>query len=133
MTDWLDEILDHDPGEAVPEGFASRVLRRVEEEQRPTPRLLRFPVVLSSVAAAILLVAAGFWLGQGAKPVEPLLGDPSSSDSASLELAELYSYRGVLRDLEIASDADLDLVFLDEAADTWILDEAVDSDGEEER
>ena len=123
MTDWLEEILDCDPGETVPEGFASRVMARTHKQGK----LLRFPRVVAIAAAGALLIAAGFWMGNGAKPMEPVLGDPNSSDSASLELAELYSNRDVLQDFEILSDADLELAFHDESTGTWVLDETVEA------
>ena len=119
MTDWLEEILDSDPGEPVPAGFVSRVIA----ETQPSGKLLRFPGLLAVAAAAVLLMAVGFWIGNGAKPVAPLVGDPNSSNSASLDLAELYSNRDVLQDFEILSDAELELAFQDESASTWILDE----------
>ena len=126
MTDWLEEILDRDPGEAVPEGFASRVMARTHKKGR----LLRFPQLAAVAAAGVLLLAAGFWMGNGAKPMEPVLGDPNSSNVASLELAELYSNRDVLQDFEILSDAKLELVFVDESTGTWILDETVEASAE---
>lgn len=144
MTNWLEETLDRDCGEAVPEGFAARVLARVQQEQSaaetlgaeehrsiadqqgagPTHgRLLRFPQYMSLVAAAALLLAVGFWMGNGAKPVEPTLINPGSTSMAALELAGLYNNRNVLQDLDILSDADHELAFQDEEASTWILDE----------
>lgn len=126
MTDWLEEILDRDPGEAVPEGFASRVMARTHNQGR----LLRFPRLVAVAAAGVLLLAAGFWMGNGAKPMEPVLGDPNSSDMASLELAELYINRDVLQDFEILSDAELELAFVDESTGTWILDETVEANAE---
>ncbi|MCP4091988.1 MAG: hypothetical protein GY747_00955 [Planctomycetes bacterium] len=123
MTDWLEEILDRDTGETVPEGFASRVVARTQTQGR----LLRFPRVAAVAAAAVLLLAAGFWMGNGAKPMEPVLIDPGSTNSASLELAELYSNRDVLQDFEILSDADLEFAFIDESTGAWILDETVEA------
>ena len=66
-------------------------------------------------------------MGDGAKPVEPTLVDPGSTNMAALELAELYNNRDVLQDLDILSDADLELAFQDEAASTWILDETAEA------
>ena len=141
MTDWLDETLDHDSGETVPDGFAARVFTRVREEaareecadaqKTPTPspvgvRALSFPSTLGIAAAAVLLLAVGFWLGHGAKAVEPTLLHPGSSQMATLELSELYSNRALLQDFDILSDAELELAFQDEAAKTWILDETSD-------
>lgn len=136
MTNWLEETLDRDYGEAVPEGFAARVMAGVQEEQAATEqsatergvapargRLLRFPHFMGLAAAAALMLAVGFWMGNGAKPVEPTLISPGSTNMAALELAELYSNRDVLQDFDILSDADLELAFQDEEASTWILDE----------
>ncbi|MDP7061525.1 MAG: hypothetical protein QF489_01150 [Planctomycetota bacterium] len=123
MTDWLEEILDCDSGESVPDGFASRVVARAPNQGR----LLRFPRIVTLAAAGALLLAVGFWMGNGAKPMEPVLVDPGSTNSAALELAELYSNRDVLQDFEILSDADLEFAFIDESAGTWILDETVEA------
>jgi|SaaInl4_150m_RNA_FD_contig_21_1908139_length_1372_multi_15_in_0_out_0_2 hypothetical protein len=160
MTDWLEETLDRDYGEAVPEGFAAGVMARVQQEQgaaehlstevargaaqhrrigedgntaehqnagAPRGRILHFPHFMGLAAAAALLLAVGFWMGDGAKPVEPTLVDPGSTNMAALELAELYNNRDVLQDLDILSDADLELAFQDEAASTWILDETAEA------
>jgi hypothetical protein len=134
MTDWLEETLDRDFGEAVPEGFASRVLARVQLGANhldggvaapATSRILRFPKLIGLTAAAALLLSVGFWFGNGAKPVEPTLVEPGSLNMAALDLAELYSNRDVLQDFEILSAADLELAFQDEVASTWILDETI--------
>jgi len=136
MTDWLEETLDHDFGEAVPEGFASRVLASVQRNANnlddgvvvpAAGRILRFPKLMGITAAAALLLAVGFWVGNGAKPVEPTLLEPGSIDMAALDLAELYSNRDVLQDFEILSAADLELAFQDEVASTWILDETAEA------
>jgi len=154
MTDWLDETLDRDYGEAVPEGFAAGVMARVQQEQGAEEhlsvevaggaaqhqslaeresaaglqsRILRLPHFMGMAVAAALLLAVGFWMGSGAKPVEPTLVDPGSTNMAALELAELYSNRDVLQDLDILSNAELELAFQDEAASTWILDETAEA------
>jgi hypothetical protein len=146
MTDWLEETLDRDFGETVPEGFADRVMARVQQESeefaqtgeqaggvevgfegdngaQTSGRLLRFPHFAGLATAAATLLAVGFWMGSGAKPVEPTLLNPGSTNMAALDLAELYSNRDVLQDFDILSDADLELAFQDEEASTWILEE----------
>lgn len=131
MTDWLDDILDHDTPEPVPEGFLAGVLDKVSVEQdRPQAaethrgggRLLHLPQLLGMAAAAIVLVAAGFWMGHGARPMEAepsLLGGP---ENASLDLEELYRNREVLEAFDVLSDEDLESAFLDAEAGTWVLD-----------
>jgi len=134
MTDWLEQTLDRDFGEAVPEGFAARVVAEAHEQDgaeegydsSPRPgKVLRFPTLIGVAAAAALLMAAGFWIGSGSKPVEPTLIDPGSSQMANLELAELYSNRELLSDIDFLSDAELELAFQDEVSSAWILSETV--------
>lgn len=134
MTDWLEDILDRDTPESVPEGFAERVVQAARAEAaagasggsnpEPQGRLLHLPHFLGLASAAALLLAVGFWIGQGAQPLhqEPVLG--SGPDNASLDLEELYRNREVLEDFEILSDEELNEVFLDVEAGTWVLDYA---------
>lgn len=132
MTDWLDDALDQHPGAPVPEGFAARVTaaaRAVEGSQEeavaPAPaspatgRILRFT---SFAAAAVLLLAVGFWIGQGADPLQAPVPQPAGSDSAALDLDEIYANRELLEDFDLLSDAELELALQDSAAGTWILD-----------
>ncbi|MHC4822661.1 MAG: hypothetical protein ACYTEP_01425 [Planctomycetota bacterium] len=134
MTDWLDDILDRDTPEPVPEGFTERVVAAAQAEpthesspEGATPtqgRLLQLPHLFGMATAAALILAVGFWIGQGARPLhqEPVLG--SGPDNAFLDLEELYRNREVLEDFDILSDEDLDQVFLDAEAGTWVLDYA---------
>ncbi len=133
MTDWLEDILDRDTPEPVPEGFAERVVSAARTEAAGSSgpigpvvqrRLLHFPHMLGLATAAALLLAVGFWIGQGAQPLhqEPVLG--SGPDNAFLDLEELYRNREVLEDFDILSDEDLNQVFLDAEAGTWVLDYA---------
>ena len=131
MTDWLDDILDHDTPEQAPEGFLAGVLEKVSAEQErsqaaPTPRgggrLLHLPQLLGMAAAAIVLVAAGFWMGHGARPMEAephLMGGP---ENAMLDLEELYRHREVLEAFDVLSDEELENAFLDAETGTWVLD-----------
>lgn len=138
MTDWLNEVLDHNSGEAAPDGFTERVLQAVHSEEenasptspgRPRGWVLHLPALAGMTAAAALLLAFGFWLGAGAKELQPTLVSPSSTHSASLDLEELYLNREMLRDFEILSDSELELAFQDEAAGTWILDQGLEEEG----
>lgn len=135
MTDWLDDILDHDSPEPVPEGFLARVMEQVPTEEgrvdssstlsddpKVGGRMLHFPQLLSMTAAAIVLVGAGFWMGHGARPMEQepaMIGGP---ENAALDLDELYRNREVLEAFDILSDEELENAFLDAETGTWVLD-----------
>lgn len=130
MTEWLDDVLDQHPGAPVPEGFAERVLAAVGEEQ-PTQhkggRLLQFS---SLAAAAALLLAVGFWMGQGADPLRTPINPGIGGATAELDVAELYDNRELLEDFELLSDAELELAFQDESSGTWILDVPLEDSSE---
>ncbi|MGB0685144.1 MAG: hypothetical protein ACPGQD_03020 [Planctomycetota bacterium] len=129
MIDWFDDALDQHPGASVPEGFATRVTAAARAEEgspeiavAPSPatgRILRFT---SFAAAAVLLLAVGFWIGQGADPLQAPVQQPTGSDSAALDLDEIYANRELLEDFDLLSDAELELALQDSAAGTWILD-----------
>ncbi|MGB0952579.1 MAG: hypothetical protein ACPG31_05100 [Planctomycetota bacterium] len=133
MTDWLDDILDQDSPEPVPEGFLARVMEEVSAEEGSSHsastsphsgggRLLHFPQLLGMTAAAIVLVAAGFWMGHGARPMEQspaVLGGP---ENAELDLEEMYRNRELLEAFDVLSDEDLEGAFLDAETGTWVLD-----------
>ena len=139
MTDWLEEILDRDTPESVPEGFAQRV---VTEAKLSTDgeaksggsslsgvgggRLIRFPQLMSMCAAAVLLLAVGFWIGQGGDSMHSPAVLGNGPENAMLDLDELYENRGVLEAYEILSDDDLDSAFFDAESGTWALDYTLD-------
>ncbi len=147
MTDWLDDALDQHPGAPVPEGFAARVTAAARAEESgpevveapaspvPAPaspatgRILRFT---SFAAAAVLLLAVGYWIGQGADPLQAPVPQPAGSDSAALDLDEIYANRELLEDFDLLSDADLELALQDSAAGTWILDVPVPGEAAED-
>lgn len=131
MTDWLDDILDQDTPEPVPEGFLAQVLEEVSAEQESSGsasthpsggRLLHFPQLLGMTAAAIVLVAAGFWMGHGARPMDTEPTQIGGPENAALDLEEMYRNRDVLEAFEVLSDEDLENAFLDAETGTWVLD-----------
>lgn len=135
MTDWLEEILDRDTPESVPEGFAQRVVAEAKSSPegevkagRPTyagaggGRLINFPQLMSMAAAAVLLLAAGFWMGQGADSLHDPAVLGNGPENAMLDLEELYQNRAVLEVYEVLSDDDLAPAFYDAESGTWALD-----------
>lgn len=133
MTDWLDDILDQDTPEPVPEGFLARVLDEVSAEEGTKPaagsnhhtsggRLLHFPQLFGMTAAAIVLVAAGFWMGHGARPMEQGPAVTGGPENAELDLEELYRNRELLEAFDVLSDEELESAFLDAETGTWVLD-----------
>ncbi len=94
VTSWLDEnpealkevehlrrvwdLLDLYEEEAVPEGFANRVLAEVEVSgAEPRGRLIRFPGLVGALAvAALVLVALGIGMRLGRRPADPVAPPP---------------------------------------------------------
>ncbi|MFK5955659.1 MAG: hypothetical protein QM477_04345 [Planctomycetota bacterium] len=134
MTDWLDEILDCDTPESVPEGFAARVVAAAQAdgadvERDGRGRLISFPQLMSMTAAAVLLLSVGFWMGQGADAVHQPVAIGQGPENAMLNLDELYQNREVLEAFDILSDEALDSAFLDVESGTWALDYALEEEG----
>ena len=132
MTDWLDEILDRDTPESVPEGFAQRVVSAAKEEGHEDSselsggRLIRFPQLMSMAAAAVLLLAVGFWMGQGGDRLHSPAVLGNGPENAMLDLDELYQNRDVLEAYEVLSDDALDSAFFDAESGTWALDYTIE-------
>lgn len=127
MTDWLDEILDHDTPEPVPEGFAQCVVSAAEAEGHSSfggagGRLISFPQLMRMAAAAVLLLAVGFWMGQGGDSLHSPAVLGNGPENAMLDLEELYQNREVLEAYEVLSDNELDSAFFDAESGTWALD-----------
>ncbi len=123
MTDWLDDILDQDPGATPAENFTAKVLdAALAEEHAHSPWPRRFGLA----TAAALLLSVGFWLGHGVQPLhqEPVLS--SGANHAALDLEEIYQNRDVLEVLDVLSDEELEQAFLDAENGTWVLDYALE-------
>jgi len=125
--DWLDDALDRLPPEAVPEGFADRVMARLAREL-PPPRaarpLLRGPWSrwATRSAAALLLLAVGFWFGQGAPIPRPEVRSSDDAVTASGELLEMYRNQELLDSWDLVTDGELELGLRDATLGTWDLD-----------
>ncbi|PCJ54574.1 MAG: hypothetical protein COA70_05490 [Planctomycetota bacterium] len=131
MTDWLDEILDRDTPESVPEGFLERVIVQAKDEeassQQPSGgRLISFPQLMSMTAAAVMLLAVGFWMGQGGENLHAPAVLGNGPENAMLDLDELYLNREVLEAYDVLSDDDLNSAFYDAESGTWALDYALE-------
>ena len=131
MTDWLDEILDRDTPESVPEGFAERVIAQaraenVSAEQSVGGRLISFPQLMKMTAAAVMLLAVGFWMGQGGDNFHAPAVLGNGPENAMLDLDELYLNREVLEAYDVLSDDDLNSAFYDAESGTWALDYAIE-------
>jgi hypothetical protein len=116
--DWLNEVLDKHPAEPVPPGFKIRLMSRIQGRSASRTRLpgLRLPLLL---AAALMILATGYWMGMGA----PQLSTPSpiriEGDLASLDLEELYENRNLLEAWELLQDPELELGFGESVAGVW--------------
>jgi len=135
MTDWLDEILDRDTPESVPDGFAARVVAAaqsasIEKEGGGRGRLISFRQLMSMTAAAVLLLSVGYWMGQGADSMHQPAVMGGGPENAKLNLDELYQNREVLEAFDILSDENLDSVFLDVESGTWALDYTLNENGQ---
>ena len=120
MTDWLDNILDRHPGADVPAGFTERVRLEVAAEE-PSGKLLNasFGEWTTQLVAAALLLALGFWLGNGRPDVSPIQQDPVDEQVSAAELVQLYENQALFSEWEMAVDESIDLSLSDLAAGTW--------------
>lgn len=119
-NDWLDEALDRLPAESAPEGFGIRLHARIqaEREQRTMFGLGRRPWALLA-AAALLLLASGYWLGMGAPSITGPVQVGQAGDSAVLEISEIFAHREVLEAWELLQDPELELGFDASIAGAW--------------
>jgi len=120
MTDWLDNILDRHPGADVPAGLTERVRLEVAAEE-PSGKLLNasFGEWTTQLVAAALLLALGFWLGNGRPDVSPIQQDPVDAQVSAAELVQLYENQALFSEWEMAVDESIDLSLSDLAAGTW--------------
>ncbi|KAA3611550.1 MAG: hypothetical protein DWQ01_05525 [Planctomycetota bacterium] len=113
-SDWLDDLLDEHPNEPVPAGFRERVLAKVkaEEPQQNRGRVLfgLFKKGMISGAAAALLLWVGFWLGRG-KPEVDFTGISHPEALDPTVLAEIYQNQEILQDLDLMTEAEMELPF----------------------
>jgi len=116
--DWLDEALDRHPAEPVPSGFKIRLMSRITSLSVPKGRIrpLRMPLL---VAAALLILATGYWMGMGAPTLSDSTQIGREGESAALELEELYLNRDLLAAWELLQDPELELGFDETAAGAW--------------
>jgi len=108
IRDWLSDALDRHPGEKVPDGFAIRLMSRIQEEA-PRTLIRKWPLRMSIAAGALVVLGLGYWLGMGAPNLrEPVLvGTPG--DTAALEVEEMWRNRDLLESWELLNDSDLQL------------------------
>ena len=138
--DWLETMLDRYPETPVSAGFGDEVGARVAQERPsafakvlrgadgsagPESWARRF---LGGAAAALLLLGAGYWMGQGAPSLHLPPSVIEGPAVAQVELDAIFADRALLEAWDLVSDDALELALTDEAAGTWILDQA---EGEE--
>jgi hypothetical protein len=120
VSDWLDDLLDRHPGEPVPAGFARRVRARLDGSGREPEwgRTLRplFRRGAPAAVAALLFLALGFLLGSGGRLPGPSVPDRPAEEAAEASVEEIFRYRDLLEDLDLASDGELELAFQDATA-----------------
>ncbi len=123
--DWLDDLLDRDPGEPVPPGFTDRVLARVPAG----PGRVLHPVFggasrwLAMAAVAVVFLGVGFWMGRGRPEVHVTSPELDGPATAQVDLEELWENRGTLEDLDLVTDPDLELALRDLTSGGWLLEE----------
>ena len=122
--DWLDTMLDRYPEPPVPAGFGDEVRARVAQEKPSTFAKALPGAWLARAAAALLLLGAGYWMGQGAPPLHLPPAIVEGSAVAQAELDAIFADRALLEAWDLVSDDALELALTDEAAGTWILDQA---------
>lgn len=116
--DWLDNALDAVPTQPVSFGFRSDLNDRLQREglrvaPTETPaggRVHRFLRPMLSAAAAVLLVAVGYQLGDGNGNHSTTIIDHDGS-IAEADLIDLYEMREVIDAWELAEDAALERAF----------------------
>jgi hypothetical protein len=128
VTSWLDEspealkevehlrrvwdLLDLYEEEAVPEGFANRVLAEVDVSgARPRGRWIRFPGLVGALAvAALVLVALGIGMRLGRRPVDPVAPPPVAETPVGDEVP-----------LEYLEEVDVLLALSEDEFDAYLL------------
>lgn len=120
--DWLCDALDRHPGEAVPEGFAIRLMGRIRSEERPPkpgiPHLRRFALA----AGVLLTLGLGYWLGMGAPSLREPVRVGAPTDAAGLEIEEIWRNRDLLESWELLNDPDLQLGLAATISGTGLFD-----------
>lgn len=124
-SDWLSNLLDHHPGESAPDDFGDRLRVRLQAEPQGRKSTLSGRPVLRPAfgrwagfaAAAVLLLSFGFWLGSGRPPVNFI---ESTEQTDPLVLAEIYQIEGLLQDLNVLQNGDLELAFQQATKTDWL-------------
>ncbi len=122
--DWLDTMLDRYPRPSVPAGFEDEVRARVAQEKPSAFAKVLRGAWLARAAAALLLLGAGYWMGQGAPSLHLPPAVVEGPAVAQVELDAIFADRALLEAWDLVSDDALELALTDEAAGTWILDQA---------
>ena len=122
--DWLDTMLDRYPRSSAPAGFEDEVRARVAQEKPSAFAKVLRGAWLARAAAALLLLGAGYWMGQGAPPLHLPPAVVEGPAVAQVELDAIFADRALLEAWDLVSDDALELALTDEAAGTWILDQA---------
>ena len=122
--DWLETMLDRYPETPVSAGFGDEVRARVAQEKPSAFAKVLRGAWLARAAAALLLLGAGYWMGQGAPSLHLPPAVVESPAVAQAELEAIFADRALLEAWDLVSDDALELALTDEAAGTWILDQA---------
>ncbi|MAW59804.1 MAG: hypothetical protein CMJ94_03090 [Planctomycetes bacterium] len=132
----MDDALDAVPTQPVSFGFRSELRDRLvaeglreAPEAAPAGRLHRMLRPLMTAAAAVLLVAVGYQLGNGGGNHATTIID-SDGAIADADLIDLYEMREVISAWELAEDAALEPAFAAMAQDEAWVEDLLDSDQE---
>jgi len=122
--DWLDTMLDRYPEPPVPAGFGDGVRARVAQENPSAFAKALRGAWPARAAAALLLLGAGYWMGQGAPSLHLPPTVVEGPAVAQAELDAIFADRALLEAWDLVLDGALELALTDEVAGTWILDQA---------
>lgn len=130
---WLDDALDAVPTQPVSFGFRRDLQDRLVQEglrgapgKTPAGRLHRIVRPFLTAAAAALLIAVGYQLGDGNGNHATAIMDEGGS-LAEADLIDLYEMREVIDVWDLAEDAALERAFA--ASDEAWVDELLTDEG----
>jgi hypothetical protein len=122
--DWLSDLLDRHPGEAVPPEFQVRLMSRIRSEVQTLPAPIhRWPLRLAAAAGVLAVLGLGYWLGMGAPSLRQPQRIETPGDTAALEIEEIWRNRELLDSWEMIHDPDLQIGIAESISGAAVLEE----------